>query len=87
MLNQFKARKLKAMVEAAGYPGVAADMDDDVIASVLPYGSPGSGDAAEDHLGLRTSGQRDRTCCWSPSLERRAAAGQVHRRWTRQGRA
>jgi len=23
-------------VEAAGYPGAAADMDDDVIASVLP---------------------------------------------------
>lgn len=35
-LDQFKARKLKAMVEAAGYPGVAADMDEDVIASVLP---------------------------------------------------
>ena len=35
-LNQFKAGKLKAMVEAAGYPGVAVDMDTDVIASVLP---------------------------------------------------
>jgi hypothetical protein len=35
-LDQFKARKLKAMVEAAGYPGVAADMDEDVIASALP---------------------------------------------------
>ena len=35
-LDQFKGKKLKAMLERAGYPGVAADLDDDVIASVIP---------------------------------------------------
>lgn len=35
-LQQFKAGKLKAMIEAAGYPGVAADLDEDLIQSVLP---------------------------------------------------
>ena len=35
-LDQFKGKKLKVMLERAGYPGVAADLDDDVIASVIP---------------------------------------------------
>jgi hypothetical protein len=35
-LQQFKNGKLAAMVERAGYPGVAADLDQDLIASVVP---------------------------------------------------
>ena len=35
-LSQFKTRKLAAMIERAGYPGVAADLDQDLIASVIP---------------------------------------------------
>ena len=35
-LDQFKNKKLKVMLERAGYPGVAADLDDDLIASVIP---------------------------------------------------
>ena len=35
-LGQFKNKKLGAMIERAGYPGVAADLDEDVIAAVIP---------------------------------------------------
>ena len=35
-LEQFKGKKLQAMLERAGYPGVAADLDDDLLAEVLP---------------------------------------------------
>ena len=35
-LDQFKTGKLKAMLERAGYPGVAADLDEDLLAAVLP---------------------------------------------------
>jgi hypothetical protein len=35
-LEQFESGKLRAMIERAGYPGVAADLDSDKIASVLP---------------------------------------------------
>ena len=35
-LDLFKAGKLGAMIDAAGYPGVAADLDDGLIASLLP---------------------------------------------------
>jgi hypothetical protein len=35
-LDVFKARKLKSMIEAAGYPDVAAGLDEDLIASLLP---------------------------------------------------
>lgn len=35
-LDQFKNKRLKVMLERAGYPGVAADLDDDVIAAVVP---------------------------------------------------
>ena len=35
-LDQFKSKRLGAMLERAGYPGVAADLDEELIASVLP---------------------------------------------------
>ena len=35
-LEQFKTRKLGPMLERAGYPGVAADLDQDLIDSILP---------------------------------------------------
>ena len=35
-LDQFKTKKLKAMLDRAGYPGVADDLDEGLIASVLP---------------------------------------------------
>jgi hypothetical protein len=35
-LGQFKNKNLGAMIERAGYPGVAADLDEDVIAAVIP---------------------------------------------------
>ena len=35
-LDQFKNKKLGIMLQRAGYPGVAADLDEDLIASVLP---------------------------------------------------
>ncbi len=35
-LDVFKARKLKEMIAAAGYPGVAADVDEDLIAALIP---------------------------------------------------
>ena len=36
VLEQFENRKLGAMIERAGYPGIAADLDLEKIASVLP---------------------------------------------------
>jgi hypothetical protein len=36
VFEQFENRKLAAMIERAGYPGVAADLDLDKIASILP---------------------------------------------------
>ena len=35
-LEQFESGKLRVMIERAGYPGVAADLDTDKIAAVLP---------------------------------------------------
>ena len=35
-LSVLKAGKLKPMIEAAGYPGVAADLDENLIASLMP---------------------------------------------------
>ena len=35
-LDQFKNGRLPAMIERAGYPGVAVDLDEDLIASVIP---------------------------------------------------
>lgn len=36
VFEQFENRKLGAMIERAGYPGIAADLDADKIAAVLP---------------------------------------------------
>ena len=35
-LDVFKMRKLSQMIAAAGYPGVAADVDEELIASLIP---------------------------------------------------
>lgn len=35
-LDQFKNKRLAAMIDRAGYPGVAADLDIDLIESVIP---------------------------------------------------
>ena len=35
-LEQFKSGKLRDMIQRAGYPGVAADYDADVVSAVLP---------------------------------------------------
>ena len=35
-LNQFKSKKLAAMIQRAGYPGVSADQDQDLIESIMP---------------------------------------------------
>jgi hypothetical protein len=35
-LGVFKARKLKPMIEAAGYPDVAAGLDEERIAELIP---------------------------------------------------
>ncbi len=35
-LKQFKSRKLAAMINRAGYPGVAADLDQDLLDSLIP---------------------------------------------------
>ncbi len=35
-LNQFKNKRLAAMIERAGYPGVAADLDLDLIEGMIP---------------------------------------------------
>ena len=36
VLDQFDSKKLGPMIERAGYPGVAADLDLDRIESILP---------------------------------------------------
>jgi hypothetical protein len=36
VFEQFENKKLRAMIERAGYPGIAADLDEEKIASVLP---------------------------------------------------
>jgi len=35
-LEQFKSGKLRDMLQRAGYPGVAADFDQDVVSAILP---------------------------------------------------
>jgi len=35
-LGQFKSKKLAAMIERAGYPGIASDLDQELIESVIP---------------------------------------------------
>jgi hypothetical protein len=36
VFEQFENKKLRAMIERAGYPGIAADLDEEKIACVLP---------------------------------------------------
>ena len=36
VFEQFENKNLRAMIERAGYPGIAADLDEEKIASVLP---------------------------------------------------
>ena len=36
VLDKIEGKKLGAMIERAGYPGVAADLDQDMIDAVLP---------------------------------------------------
>ena len=56
--EQLENRKLGAMIERAGYPGIAADLDLDKIASVLPamkkraFGMSAQGEALTGHKGL-----------------------------------
>jgi hypothetical protein len=35
-LEQFKSGKLRDMIQQAGYPGVAADYDQDIVSAILP---------------------------------------------------
>lgn len=55
---QFENRKLPAMIERAGYPGIAADIDDEKVASVLPamkqraFEMYAEGDRLTGHKGL-----------------------------------
>jgi hypothetical protein len=35
-LDQFKQRKLKSMIERAGYPSIASELDEELIQSILP---------------------------------------------------
>ena len=56
--EQFENRKLGAMIERAGYPGIAADLDLDKIAAVLPalkrraYEMYAEGERLTGHKGL-----------------------------------
>jgi hypothetical protein len=51
VFEQFENRKLGAMIERAGYPGIAADLDMDKIASVLPI-------VKEKARGMQAEGER-----------------------------
>jgi hypothetical protein len=56
--EQIESRKLPAMIQRAGYPGVASDLDQDKIASVLPalkkraYEMYAEGEKLTGHKGL-----------------------------------
>ena len=58
VLEQIEQRKLGAMIERAGYPGVAADLDCDAIAAVFPQvkqqarAMQAEGEALTGHPGL-----------------------------------
>jgi hypothetical protein len=54
-LEQFENRKLKAMIERAGYPGIAADLDEEKIAAVLPALKKRAMEMKEE--GLRLTGK------------------------------
>ena len=36
VIDKIESKKLGAMIERAGYPGIAADLDQDMIDAVLP---------------------------------------------------
>jgi hypothetical protein len=50
-LNQFKNRKLKAMIERAGYPTIAAQVDEELVQQVLPR-------VEEKALALQAAGKK-----------------------------
>ena len=58
VLDKFDSKKLGPMIERAGYPGVAADLDQDKIDAVLPAMTKraremeAQGEALTGHLGL-----------------------------------
>ena len=58
VFEQLEGRKLRAMIERAGYPGIAADVDLDKVASVLPavkkraFEMSAQGEAQTGHKGL-----------------------------------
>jgi hypothetical protein len=58
VFDQLENRRLRAMIERAGYPGIAADLDEDKIAAVLPairkqaYEMYAKGEALTGHKGL-----------------------------------
>ena len=58
VFEQFESRKLGSMIERAGYPGVAADLDQEKIAAILPLVKKkaremqAEGDALTGHPGL-----------------------------------
>ena len=58
VFEQLENRKLGAMIERAGYPGIAADLDLDTVASVLPamkkraFAMYAAGEALTGHKGL-----------------------------------
>jgi hypothetical protein len=58
VFEQLGNRRLRAMIERAGYPGIAADLDEDKVASVLPairrkaYEMYAEGETLTGHKGL-----------------------------------
>jgi len=58
VFEQLENRKLASMIERAGYPGIAADVDLDKVASVLPamkkraFEMYAEGEALTGHKGL-----------------------------------
>jgi hypothetical protein len=64
--EQFENRKLAAMIERAGYPGVAADLDPDAIAAVLPAVKKRAFEMYED--GERLTGHKGLPLEFTPNL-------------------
>jgi hypothetical protein len=55
VFEQFENRKLKAMIERAGYPGIAADLDEEKLAAMLPAIKKRAREMQEE--GLRLTGK------------------------------
>ncbi len=64
--EQFENRRLGAMIERAGYPGIAADLDLDKIASVLPALKKRAFDMWEE--GERLTGHKGLPLEFTPNL-------------------